>query len=298
MPDLSGQWDNRYPLIIMNQNSPQDIARFLLRSHREFGVDEAISEEPTNWFEKTDLPTKLPVKIGGKAINTGPVQDVTGREQIARRRSTPAPLSVDQAVGTARSVAAACKTLEELNDAIHNFDGCALKKTAKSTCIARGNPASKLVFIGEAPGRDEDMQGVPFVGRAGQLLDKMLASINLDESSVYITNIVFWRPPGNRTPSVQEAQTCLPFTERQIELIQPHFIVLLGGAAAKLMYRTNEGIMRVRGKWKSCAINESSYPAIATLHPAYLLRTTSAKRLAWRDLLTIRDKIDSRGTKE
>ena len=282
----------------MNQISPQDIARSLLRTYREFGVDEAISEEPTNWFEKSDLPAASTNDIAEKRLNTEPAHGDTGRQQSAGRRPAPAPLSVDQAVGTARSVAAACKTLDELNNAIQNFDGCALKKTAKSTCIARGNPASKLLFIGEAPGRDEDMQGIPFVGRAGQLLDKMLASIDLDESSVYITNIVFWRPPGNRTPSVQEAQTCLPFTERQIELIEPHFIVLLGGAAAKLMYRTNEGIMRLRGKWKSCAINETSYPAIATLHPAYLLRTATAKRLAWRDLLTIRDKIDSLGAKD
>jgi len=148
-------------------------------------------------------------------------------------------------------------------------------------------------LIGEAPGRDEDMEGRPFVGRAGQLLDKMLAAIGLGEADVHITNIVYWRPPGNRTPTPQEAQVCRPFLERQVELVAPHLIVLLGGAAAKHMLEVADGIMRIRGKMREVAIGNVKTRAIATLHPAYLLRTPAAKRLAWRDLLAIKTALST-----
>ena len=142
--------------------------------------------------------------------------------------------------------------------------------------------------IGEAAGRDEDLQGKPFVGRAGQLLDKMLAAIGLSEQNVHITNIVYWRPPGNRTPTAQEAQVCRPFLERQVELVAPDIVLLLGGAAAKHIFDVPEGIMRVRGKFRDVTIGARAVRAVATLHPAYLLRTPAAKRLAWRDLLTVK----------
>ncbi len=147
------------------------------------------------------------------------------------------------------------------------------------------------MIIGEAPGRDEDIEGKPFVGRAGQLLDKMLAAIGLGEADVHITNIVYWRPPGNRTPTPQEAQVCRPFLERQIELVAPDVIVLLGGAAAKHILNVADGIMRIRGKWRETDARGRKIKTIATLHPAYLLRTPAAKRLAWRDLLAIRTAL-------
>jgi DNA polymerase len=147
------------------------------------------------------------------------------------------------------------------------------------------------MIIGEAPGRDEDLEGKPFVGRAGQLLDKMLAAIGLSEPDVHITNIVYWRPPGNRTPTPQEALACRPFLERQIELVAPKILVAVGGAAAKEVFGVTEGIMRLRGKWREVTIGERKIPAIATLHPAYLLRAPAAKQLAWLDLLQIRSKL-------
>ena len=148
------------------------------------------------------------------------------------------------------------------------------------------------MLIGEAPGRDEDLQGKPFVGRAGKLLDKMLAAIGIDETSVYITNPIYWRPPGNRTPTPQEIGSCAPFLARQIELLEPEVIVLLGGAAAKSMLETTEGIMRLRGKWKLYHAKERDIPMLATLHPAYLLRSPEAKRHAWRDLLVLKARLD------
>ena len=148
------------------------------------------------------------------------------------------------------------------------------------------------MLIGEAPGRDEDLQGKPFVGRAGRLLDKMLATIGLDENAVYITNTIYWRPPGNRTPTAQEIGACMPFLTRQIELLEPQVIVLLGGAAAKSVLDTTDGIMRLRGKWKLYNAKGRDIPTLATLHPAYLLRTPDAKRLAWRDLLMLKARLE------
>jgi DNA polymerase len=189
---------------------------------------------------------------------------------------------------SARTAARDARTLDELQAALAGFDGCSLKATAKNLCFYRGATQTRIMLIGEAPGRDEDLQGKPFVGRAGQLLDKMLAAIGLAEQDVHITNIVYWRPPGNRTPTPQEAQVCRPFMERQVELVGPDLVVLLGGAAAKHVLDTPEGIMRIRGKFREVAIGSRTVRAIATLHPAYLLRTPAAKRLAWRDLLALK----------
>jgi DNA polymerase len=192
----------------------------------------------------------------------------------------------------ARGAAREAATLDVLGARLAAFDGCGLKATAKNLCFYRGAAKARLMLIGEAPGRDEDLEGKPFVGRAGQLLDKMLAAIGLGEADVHITNIVYWRPPGNRTPTPQEAQVCRPFLERQVELVAPELVVLLGGAAAKHMLGVAEGIMRVRGKWRELDIGNLKARAIATLHPAYLLRTPAAKRLAWRDLLTIKAALE------
>ena len=149
------------------------------------------------------------------------------------------------------------------------------------------------MLIGEAPGRDEDLQGKPFVGRAGQMLDRMLAAIGLDETHFYITNTVYWRPPGNRTPTPEEIEACAPFLARQIELLKPQVLVLLGGAAAKSILGVSEGIMRLRGKWLSYPSAAGDIPTLATLHPAYLLRNTADKRLAWRDLLLVKKALET-----
>jgi len=199
----------------------------------------------------------------------------------------------DAAVMAARSAARHAATLDDLAATLANFDGCALKATAKNLCFYRGAPKARFMLIGEAPGRDEDLEGKPFVGRAGQLLDKMLAAIGLSEADVHITNIVYWRPPGNRTPTPQEAQACRPFLERQVELVAPELVVLLGGAAAKHVLDVAEGIMRIRGKWWELEIGTTRVQVIPTLHPAYLLRTPAGKRLAWRDLLAIRAQLDA-----
>jgi DNA polymerase len=190
----------------------------------------------------------------------------------------------DVAETAAAAAARAAGTLEALEAALRAFDGCALKVTAKSLCFFRGNPRGRLLIVGEAPGREEDLSGRPFVGRAGQLLDRMLAAIGLGEADVHITNVVYWRPPGNRTPTPQETQVCKPFLMRQIELVSPSAILTLGGPAAKAVLDTADGIMRIRGKWRRVSIGGREIPAMPTLHPAYLLRTPAAKRQAWRDL--------------
>jgi len=171
---------------------------------------------------------------------------------------------------------------------LDRFDGCGLKATAKNLCFYRGAERTSLMIVGEAPGRDEDLEGKPFVGRAGQLLDKMLAAIGLSEESVHITNIVYWRPPGNRTPTAQEALACRPFLERQMALVGPKVVLAVGGAAAKNLFDVPDGIMRLRGKWRPLDMGGIQVQAMATLHPAYLLRTPAAKGMAWRDLLAVK----------
>ena len=182
--------------------------------------------------------------------------------------------------------------MDELRSMVENFDGCALKLTANKTVFGGGNPASKVMFIGEAPGADEDRIGLPFVGRSGHLLDKMLQSVGLDRDACYITNVLPWRPPGNRTPTDGEIAVCLPFLKRQIELIKPEVIVLLGGSAANALLDNEEPISRLRGKWLEYKSSEGTLvPVLATFHPAYLLRNTAQKAKAWADLLRMRQKL-------
>ena len=186
-------------------------------------------------------------------------------------------------------------TLVDLRKALADFDGCSLKFSAKSLVFGDGNPDADVMFIGEAPGRDEDMQGVPFVGRAGQLLDKMLAAIGRDRSNSYITNILPWRPPGNRKPSLDEQAMLHPFIHRHIELVNPKVLVFLGGTAAQQLLDTKDGIMRLRGRWKPYVAGGREIPAMSTLHPAFLLRTPAQKRAAWQDLLEVAAKLDTLG---
>jgi len=199
------------------------------------------------------------------------------------------------AIEAARAEAAAAESLEALREVMLRFEGCNLRKTATQLVFADGNPAARVMLVGEAPGREEDLDGRPFVGRSGKLLDRMLAAIGLDRSSVYIVNVVPWRPPGNRTPSAQETEICRPFLTRQIELVDPAVLVSLGGPAAKALTGSADGILKLRGKWQSYPLGTREVPCLATLHPAYLLRQPLQKRLAWRDFLSLRRKLDEIG---
>ena len=249
--------------------SQAKIADALLAWYEAMGVDEAIGDVPVDRFD-------APLVIAHPAARP------------ERKSSTPNPV---QPAGPAARAGDA-ETLQALQEMVASFEECALKRTAKTLCFARGSEAAKIMLIGEAPGRDEDLQGTPFVGRAGQLLDRMLAAIGLDESQVYITNTVYWRPPGNRTPTPQEVAACAPFLARQIELLNPGMLVLLGGGAAKNILGVSEGIMRLRGKWLKYACGGRDIATLATLHPAYLLRKPEEKRYAWRDLLMVKQALE------
>src|SRR5262245_36914623 len=271
----------------------------LLGWYCAMGADEALGETPINWLARAD---QAPGCDFAPALPAKPAPAPAAEESASAQRSWRAPagappgagqrpfpaVPADAAIMGARSAARAAQSLQALEGTLAGFEGCGLKATAKNLCFYRGAARSALMLIGEAPGRDEDLEGKPFVGRAGQLLDKMLAAIGLTEADVHITNIVYWRPPGNRTPTPQEAQVCRPFLERQVELVAPKVIALLGGAAAKHLLEVTDGIMRIRGKERPILVGTHSAKAMATLHPAYLLRTPAAKRLAWRDLMAIR----------
>ncbi|MGE4221287.1 MAG: uracil-DNA glycosylase family protein, partial [Alphaproteobacteria bacterium] len=220
-------------------------------------------------------------------------------EPASRPIIAPDLLAPSEGAGEAREIAAAAMTLDDLKARLEAFDGCALKFTATNTVFADGNPDAPVMLIGEAPGQDEDRQGLPFVGQSGKLLDRMLDCIGLDRGSVYITNVLFWRPPGNRSPTTAEVATCLPFVQRHIALVRPKLLVLLGGAAAKTVLDRSEGIMRLRGKWHDFYSpgDEVSIPALPMFHPAFLLRSPAEKRFAWRDLLMLQGKMAELGIK-
>jgi uracil-DNA glycosylase len=265
-------------------------ARVLLEWYQAMGALDAIAATPADWLTDPAPLAAIPSNLAEPARTADkPIPPI--------RKAPPAPQTppdvlsperADAGIMAARELARSATNLKELRTLLETFDGCALKKTASRLCLFRGSPAARVMLIGEAPGKDEDAKGLPFVGRAGQLLDRMLAAIGLKEADSYITNLVFWRPPGNRTPSPEEVQVCQPFVERQIELLAPEILIFLGNAAAKQLTGATEGIMKLRGKWLSYA----GIRAMATLHPAYLLRNPIAKRLAWRDLLSIREALD------
>jgi DNA polymerase len=286
----------------MNGQDDRRRGRALLEWYVAAGVDIGIEAAPVDRLSaraqaEPELDSAFEAALAGK-----PRAEGTGRlpEPAPPAPSLPKPVAADnratgeQALGDAHRLAAEARDLSALETALSTFKGCGLAETASRLCFADGNPKARLMIIGEAPGREEDRQGKPFVGRAGQLLDRMLAAIGLDRTSVYITNIVFWRPPGNRNPTPMEGAICRPITERQIELIAPDIILLLGGVAAKHVLETAEGIMRLRGKWRQIAVAGRKIPVMASLHPAYLLRQPLQKRLAWRDFLAIRKALDER----
>lgn len=255
-------------------------AAALLAWYVETGADEAIGEAPIDRFAAAMEPERSPA---------------ADRVKPAQCPAAAVPLA--KAADNAAEAARACGSLEMLEQAIRAFDGCALKKTAMNTVFADGNPASGLMFVGEAPGADEDRQGVPFVGASGQLLDCMLAAIERDRTSAYISNILPWRPPGNRKPTPQETAACLPFIRRHIALVKPRVLVFLGGTAAGTLLDTNQGITRLRGRWTEYEdLDEGLAIAVMpTYHPAYLLRQPALKAQSWRDFLEIKAKLASAG---
>ena len=265
----------------------------LLRWYVDNGVDEVTGDEPVDRFAMA-----APVAAGPVAapVAPTPIRAPASPTPVPPQRA-PVPLESPQLVEDARALAAGCATLAELEAAVRAFEGCALKRTAKNTVFADGVPGAPVMIVGEAPGGDEDRIGKPFVGVSGQLMDRMMEAIGLTRAeSFYITYILFWRPPGNRTPTLAEQAMCLAFTRRHIELAKPKLLVLAGGVAAKAILDTTEGIMRLRGKWTSYRLADGTeIPTLPTFHPAYLLRTPASKRQSWQDLLAIDKKLRELG---
>jgi uracil-DNA glycosylase family 4 len=278
--------------------------RELLAFYQEAGVDTPVGEFPVNRL--ADDAAAPPEREGateaavrpGIATAPNPSPDRPQRSAPAWSgdgRPAAAPLPPDAAVIAAREAARSAASLEELRAILDRFEGCALRATATQLVFADGNPQARVMFVGEAPGRDEDIAGRPFVGRSGKLLDRMMAAIGLDRTSVYIANIVPWRPPGNRTPTPQESAICLPFIRRQIELVNPDILVCLGNPSTQTLLATKEGITRTRGRWFSFHTGTRDIRAIPTFHPAFLLRNPLSKRLAWRDFLAIKKALATGG---
>ncbi|MCP4183773.1 MAG: uracil-DNA glycosylase [Hyphomicrobiales bacterium] len=278
----------------------------LLMWYKDAGVDLAMGDEPVDQFA---LSRELALsRKNASAKNTiaelvsGPSETVTqnsgrGGEFDPRslnhvqNRTSSAAMPDENAVNEARQRARAAGSVDELREAMAGFKGCNLHLSAKNMVFADGDPAADIMLIGEAPGRDDDIHGLPFVGRAGQLLDSMLAAIKLERENIYLTNIIPWRPPGNRTPTVPEIEICRPFIERHIELICPKMIIILGGAAAKILLNSTQGIVKLRGRWKTCEMADRRIDAITIFHPANLLDHPAQKKMAWQDLLKIRQKL-------
>jgi DNA polymerase len=268
---------------------PAPTVQQLLAFYLEAGVDCALGDEPVNRLAD---PGTAPEPRAAVAHQPPPrAAPLPPPAASPRAETTVAP---DVAINSAREAARTAPTLEALRQLLENFDGCALKHTATKLVFADGNPQARVMFVGEAPGRDEDIEGLPFVGRSGKLLDRMIAAIGLDRSKAYIANVIPWRPPGNRTPTPQETQICLPFIQRQIELVNPDVLVTLGNPSTQALLQTREGIMRTRGKWIDYDTGTRSIRAIATFHPAYLLRSPSYKRMSWQDLRAIAKALESR----
>src|ERR1043165_8040268 len=263
------------------------VARELLDFYATAGVDAALGEVAVDRLASAQAPA-IDVVASPHQAAASPSFPPGLPPRQPDFALAPAPASPDIAVMAARETARSAASLEELRMLLTRFEGCALRTTAKQLVFADGNPAARVMFVGEAPGRDEDIAGLPFVGRSGKLLDLMIAAIGLDRTSAYIANVIPWRPPGNRTPTPQETQICLPFTLRQIELANPEILVCLGGPSSQTLLGVKEGIKRTRGRWFTFHTGTREIKAIATFHPAYLLRSPLEKRFAWRDLLAIR----------
>jgi DNA polymerase len=254
----------------------------LLSWYRDMGVDLVVDALPHDRFaESAPAPAR---RDDVAATVPSPAPRAPNHPPPGSEKAFDTVRGTEFLEQTARERATAARSLEELRAALENFEGCGLKATASRLVFGDGNPAADIMLVGEAPGADEDREGLPFVGRAGQLLDRMLAAIGLDRSKVYIANVVPWRPPGNRTPTPAEIALCLPFTRRQIELVDPKILVCLGAPSTQTLLGAKEGIMRLRGRWLDYPLGTGTIPTLPMLHPAYLLRQPAQKRLAWQDL--------------
>jgi len=267
---------------MIDSNSKDEIPpEILLRLYFDFGVDETIGYHPRN-HQSIEIENQKDTDNGAynddKNIVESPKEDKTHRS--------------DKPLANSDNI----KNLDDLKRSLENIDDFSLKTTSKNTVFSDGQPDSDLMVIGEAPGSDEDLKGLPFVGPSGQLLDQMLQSIGYTRSkNVYITNVIPWRPPGNRRPTPEEVNFCMPFLMQHIRIINPKVILLLGGLSANSLLNMNEGITKIRGKWFEVLLDDNiiKIPSIATFHPAYLLRSPHQKRLAWRDLLLLKKKMGS-----
>jgi uracil-DNA glycosylase len=291
-------------------NSATRDARELIAFYLDAGVDALLGEEPVDRFADERQVLSPAARGSGEAARVGvnspelapqadPAPDRPRRSEppasgdgklFAQGGALPSP---EAAVMAARAAAKSAESLDALRALLNEFEGCMLRTTATQLVFADGNPKGRLMFVGEAPGRDEDIAGLPFVGRSGKLLDLMMQAIGLDRTQVYIANIVPWRPPGNRTPTPHESAICLPFIHRQIELADPDILVCLGQPSTQTLLGTKEGITRTRGRWFKFHTGSREIRAMATYHPAFLLRSPLQKRLAWRDFLALRKALSS-----
>jgi uracil-DNA glycosylase len=293
----------------------------LLAWYEAMGVSCVVDDTAVDWCQRGDVapgagcampdmePTRhhVPGPVGHPAVS--PSHPATPAPGTRQSNATPQPPTTAPATvreihprrsddaGAPSSIAASARTLDDLQSALGAFEGCGLKSTAKTLCFYRGAPTARLMVIGEAPGRDEDIAGQPFVGPGGQLLNAMLGAISLREPDVHLTNVVYWRPPGNRLPTSQEITACAPFLDRQIELVAPDVVLILGGAAAKQLLGHADAIMKIRGKWGTISRGGREIATMATLHPDYVLRAPASKRQVWRDLLSLRAALANLNTR-
>jgi uracil-DNA glycosylase family 4 len=288
-------------------SSERKDARDLLAFYLDAGADALLGEEALDRMAD-EVPSSPPpaggrpdgetVRVGGSTQRTAsghsPTPDRLQRSDpppAGEGRVLAAPAAPDTAIMAAREAARTAPNLDELRKLLESFEGCSLRNTATQLVFADGNPEGRVMFVGEAPGHDEDISGRPFVGRSGKLLDRMIEAIGLDRTKVYIANVVPWRPPGNRTPTPQETSICLPFIRRQIELADPDVLVCLGGPSMQTLLGTKDGITRMRGRWFPFDTGTREIRAMATFHPAFLLRSPLQKRLSWRDFLAIKKAL-------
>jgi DNA polymerase len=288
----------------------RQLARELIAFYLDAGVDCAVAEEAVDRFahEPRIAASADSAEPDGESIRgtprgdpmraDSPSMDRVRRagspfpaEEPTARAAPPPPAAPEAAIMAARESASSAKDLDELRALLAGFAGCTLAATATQLVFADGNPQARIMFVGEAPGRDEDITGLPFVGRSGKLLDLMLTAIGLDRTKAYIANVVPWRPPGNRTPTPQETAICLPFIRRQIELANPDILVCLGQPATQTLLETREGITKTRGRWFKYDTGSREIRALATYHPAFLLRSPLQKRFAWRDFLALKKAL-------
>ncbi|MDB3879866.1 uracil-DNA glycosylase [Alphaproteobacteria bacterium] len=284
---------------MLAQNDDRNELIAMLAWQLDIGIDEALLDHPQ--VDAAPLRLDQLSAVAGSVGDKGVSQIVKGGAALqpseALKMANPVlansgAVPPEDNINTVSAALAGITSLADLQSALAKLDDCPLKHTASNLCFADGNPGARLMIIGEAPGRDEDRMGVPFVGADGQLLDKMIASIGLDRASVYLTNLLPWRPPGNRNPTDEETAMLLPWLLRHVQLARPEFVLLLGGAAAKLVLGSHNGIMKLRGRWRDVDFGDGVLrPALASLHPAYLLRSPAQKRLAFEDLLLLAKRL-------